>query len=189
MRRNHLTTSYILYIGRIEPAKGCAELFDYYMRLEKKDKNIPELVLIGYKVMDIPHHPKIKFMGFLSENEKYSLLKHSKFLVMPSPYESLSLVTLESMACGVPVLVNGNCTVLKGHCIRSNAGLWYTNYAEFEECMYFLLSNTTVSSRLGQNGIRYIKQWYQWNTVKEKFGSLIKQCISGSVPENNKNRD
>ena len=44
---------------------------------------------------------------------------------MPSYFESLSMVALEAWALGRPVLANGRCDVLKGQCIRSNAGLYY----------------------------------------------------------------
>ena len=44
---------------------------------------------------------------------------------MPSFFESLSMVALEAWALGRPVLANAKCDVLKGQCIRSNAGLYY----------------------------------------------------------------
>ena len=44
---------------------------------------------------------------------------------MPSYFESLSMVALEAWALGRPVLANGRCDVLKGQCIRSDAGLYY----------------------------------------------------------------
>ena len=43
-------------------------------------------------------------------------------LIMPSYFESLSMVALEAWAMGKPVLANGRCDVLKGQCIRSGAG-------------------------------------------------------------------
>ena len=49
----------------------------------------------------------------------------SDLLIMPSYFESLSMVALEAWALGRPVLANGRCDVLKGQCIRSNAGLYY----------------------------------------------------------------
>ena len=56
-------------------------------------------------------------------------------LMMPSYFESLSMVALEAWALGKPVLANGRCDVLKGQCIRSNAGLYYDRYAEFAETL------------------------------------------------------
>ena len=50
---------------------------------------------------------------------------------MPSYYESLSMVALEAWALGTPVIANARCDVLLGQCLRSNAGLYYADAAEF----------------------------------------------------------
>ena len=55
----------------------------------------------------------------------------AEMLIMPSYYESLSMVALEAWALGRPVLANGKCDVLKGQCLRSNAGLFYETLGEF----------------------------------------------------------
>jgi len=168
-----LRDDYILYLGRIEGSKGCYQLFDFYQRLIHDVENIPELVLAGYDAIGIPKHKKIKYLGFVSEEEKYNLLRNAKFLIVPSPYESFSLVTLESMACGTPVVVNGECDVLKGHCIRSNAGLWYQNYEEFKEIVNCILSNLKVRENMGKNGIRYVENFYSWNIIEKKYITFL----------------
>ncbi|WP_214044820.1 glycosyltransferase family 4 protein [Methanomethylovorans sp.] len=164
---------YVLYIGRIEGSKGCYQLFEYYQRLLNESQDIPTLVLAGLDAIEIPKHDKIKYLGFISEDEKYSLLRDAQFLIMPSPYESLSLVTLEAMGCGTAVLVNGECDVLKGHCLRSNAGLWYQNYEEFRECFRFLCSNDMIKTKIGENGKRYVKNNYSWNVIERKYLELF----------------
>lgn len=164
---------YILYLGRIEGSKGCYKLFEYYQRAAEELGDIPDLYLAGYDAIGIPKHDKIKYLGFVSESDKSVLLKSAKFLIMPSPYESLSLVTLESMAYGTPVLVNGECEVLKGHCLRSNAGLWYQNYDEFRECMGFLVSEERMRLKMGQNGKNYVKNNYNWDMIVEKYLRLL----------------
>jgi glycosyltransferase involved in cell wall biosynthesis len=171
--KNLKNQDYILYLGRIEGSKGCYQLFEYYLKLLKDFREIPDLVLAGYDVIGVPKHDKIKYLGFVSEAEKYSLLKNARLLIMPSPYESLSLVTLESLGCGTAVLVNGECEVLKGHCIRSNAGLWYQSYDEFSECLNFLCSNPTVLEKMGENGREYIKKNYTWEKVEMKYLQLL----------------
>jgi glycosyltransferase involved in cell wall biosynthesis len=171
--KNLKNQDYILYLGRIEGSKGCYQLFEYYLKLIKDFREMPDLVLAGYDVIGVPKHDKIKYLGFVSEAEKYSLLKNARLLIMPSPYESLSLVTLESLGCGTAVLVNGECEVLKGHCIRSNAGLWYQNYDEFSECLNYLCSNPTVLKKMGENGREYIKKNYTWEKVEMKYLQLL----------------
>jgi glycosyltransferase involved in cell wall biosynthesis len=166
---------YIVYLGRIDGIKGCYTLFDFFIRyVNERNANI-DLVLAGLEVIKIPRHPNIKFLGFVSEEEKFALLKSAKLLIMPSLAESLSLVTLESVGIGTPVLVNGNCEVLKGHCLRSNAGLWYENYDEFKECLDLLLSNERLIEKMGENGKRYVEQNYSWEKVEEKYLRLLEK--------------
>jgi glycosyltransferase involved in cell wall biosynthesis len=171
---------YILYLGRIEGSKGCYTLFEFYQRLAEEMDSVPYLVLAGKDAIGIPKHGKIVYLGFVSEEEKASLLRGAKFLIMPSPCESLSLVTLEAMACGTPVLVNGECSVLKGHCVRSNAGLWYLDYGEFKECTRYLLENDRIRVLLGENGKRYIENNYQWDHIEQKFLSLLRRFHGSS---------
>ena len=60
-----------------------------------------------------------------------ALLTHARALVMPSPFESLSLVVLEAWNHGTPVIVNARCDVLLGQVRRANGGLYYRNSEEF----------------------------------------------------------
>lgn len=166
---------YIVYLGRIDGIKGCYTLFDFFIRyINEVNANI-DLVLAGLEVIKIPKHPNIKFLGFVSEEEKFALLKGAKLLIIPSIAESLSLVTLECLGVGTPVLVNGNCDVLKGHCLRSNAGLWYENYDEFKECSDLLLSDKKLREKMGGNGRRYVEENYSWEKVEVKYLRLIEE--------------
>ena len=67
------------------------------------------------------------------------------------------MVALEAWALGRPVLANGRCDVLKGQCIRSNAGLYYESYEEFAETLYSLESNGPLHARLGQERPRVLR--------------------------------
>jgi glycosyltransferase involved in cell wall biosynthesis len=56
-------------------------------------------------------------------------------------YESLSLLPLEAMSAGTPVLVNARSAVLVEHCHKSNAGLYYADRDEFVECLKLLVGD------------------------------------------------
>ena len=169
---------YIVYVGRIDSAKGCEELFDNFVRYKERNPNKLKLVLMGKAVLDIPDNEDIVSLGFVSEEEKYNVMAGAKMLVMPSHFESLSIVVLESMALGVPVVVNSQCDVLKGHCVRSNAGLYYTNYSEFEACVNYLIKNGEESSLMGQNGIEYVKDNYTWDKIVGSMVDLIEYVVN-----------
>ena len=69
----------------------------------------------------------------LSERERLQALEAATVVVVPSPFESLSLLALEAFAVGTPILANARSEVLVDHCRRSNAGLFYANRDEFVE--------------------------------------------------------
>ena len=94
---------------------------------------------------------------------------------MPSYFESLSMVALEAWALGRPVLANGRCDVLKGQCIRSNAGLYYESYEEFAEALYSLESNGPLHARLGRNGRDYFTRHYAWPVIERKYLDMFER--------------
>jgi glycosyltransferase involved in cell wall biosynthesis len=173
--RQYGLKNFIVYVGRIDESKGCKELFDYFIRYKIENPISLKLVLLGKAVMEVPIHPDIFPLGFVSEQDKFNCIMASELLVMPSRFESLSIVLFETWNCNRPVLVNGNCEVLKGQCIRSNGGLWYSNYEEFKECLEILLKNQNVRKNLGENGKRFVNDNYRWEIVEEKYLRFINQ--------------
>ncbi len=168
-----ITDPFILYAGRITDKKGCGELFDFY---EKSGTNL-ELVLVGKKEMEVPVSNNIYLLGFVSDEDKSDAMAASEALIVPSEFESFSMVLAEEMMHKKPVVVNGKCNVLKGHCRRSNGGIYYENSEEFKECLKFI-ENKSEAERLGKNGYRYISENYSWDKIVSEFELLAKQVIN-----------
>jgi glycosyltransferase involved in cell wall biosynthesis len=168
-----LRDPYLLYLGRIEPNKGCATLFSYFLKWLEESRPAVDLVLAGKAAMEIPAHPRIRSLGFVSEAEKVGLLAECQALVMPSPYESLSLVLLEAWRMGVPALANGRCRVLRGQCGRSGGGLAYRGFEEFAAAAELLLADPGLRGALGRQGRAYVESEYAWERVVSKLEGLI----------------
>lgn len=164
---------YVVYAGRIDKGKGCGELFDFFRRYKKERGGELKLALMGKPVMEVPQAEDIVDLGFVSEEMKFAVMAQAKALVLFSQFESLSMVVLESMAVGRPVLVNGKCLVLKGHCVRSNAGLWFENYPEFAATLDWLLTHPAEYAVMGENGKRYVAENYQWDKIVARIQGLI----------------
>ncbi len=167
--------NYMVYAGRIDEAKGCKELFEYFLRYKQENQNDLKLVMMGKPVIPIPKSEDIISLGFVSEQEKFDVMSGAKFLIMPSPFESLSIVVLEAMTLSVPVLVNGRCDVLKGHCVRSNGGLYYKSYYEFEGCTNYILEHECTAEIMGKNGQAYVKDNYTWDKIVNRFSDIVEQ--------------
>lgn len=165
--------NYIIYVGRIDEGKGCHWLFRYFEEYKKRNSSDIKLVLMGKSVIDIPQNEDIINLGFVSEEEKFNGIAGAKALILPSKFESLSISALEALSIGTPVIMNGQCDVLKGHCIKSNAGLYYNNYFEFEGCLNYLLENEEVRKHMADNGVKYVEKYYRWDVILEKFDKII----------------
>jgi len=184
-RKYNIRGPFAIYVGRIDENKGCKELFDFFQRYAATFPRGLDLVLVGSAIMPVPQHPRIHHLGFLPDEDKYDGLAASDLLIMPSYFESLSMVALEAWAMGRPVLANGRCDVLKGQCIRSAAGLYYERYEEFAETLYSLESNGPLHERLGRNGRDFFARQYAWPVIERKyldmFEDLKREDASGAV--------
>ena len=99
---------------------------------------------MGVRLMSLPEEPFIRFAGLLSDQERLQALEAATVVVCPSPYESLSLLALESMSVGTPILANARSAVLVEHCVRSNGGLYYADRDEFVECLKLLVGDVRL---------------------------------------------
>ena len=173
-REKHgLRGPYLIYLGRIDRNKGCHKLFDYFLRFKADTGSEVKLVLIGNSILPIPAHPDIVPLGFQPEQDKFDGLAGAELLVMPSFYESLSMVMLEAWALGRPVLANARCDVLQGQCRRSNGGLYYDDYPQFREALRLLLGSPRLREALGENGRRYFAANYTWDIIERKYLDLV----------------
>ena len=177
-RRHRIHGPFALYGGRIDPGKGCEELIEYFNTYVEQGGEAT-LTLMGVKLMRLPEEPFIRFAGLLSERERLQALEAATVVVVPSPYESLSLLALEAFAVGTPVLANARSEVLVDHCLRSNAGLFYADRDEFVECLNLLVSNAPLRAAMGHNGRQYVRHEYRWDVVLGKYDRLFAKIRAG----------
>jgi glycosyltransferase involved in cell wall biosynthesis len=171
-RRHRIHGPFALYGGRIDPGKGCEELIEYFSTYVAAGGNA-SLVLMGLKLMPLPEEPFINFAGMLSEHERLQALEAATVVVCPSPYESLSLIALEALAVGTPVLCNARSNVLVDHSLRSNGGLFYRDRDEFVECMNTLVADDRLRAAMGRSGREYVRRNYRWDVVLGKLDRMM----------------
>jgi glycosyltransferase involved in cell wall biosynthesis len=173
------TAKVITYVGRIEGGKGCESLVEFFLRYSRSHN--PEglkLLLLGRKLMSIPDHPAIIAPGFVSDYVKAQALASSTVSVAPSAFESLCMAALEAWYHACPVLANAQCPVLVGHCQRSNGGLWYENYGEFEGALDRLLEGDHLAPTLGRQGQEYVQENYTWKRIETAYREILDRVIA-----------
>ncbi|MDR6458859.1 glycosyltransferase involved in cell wall biosynthesis [Chryseobacterium vietnamense] len=171
-------TKYFIYIGRIVEDKGCVMMIEYFKDFKEKHPEYKDvkLVLVGKNSLEesITEGDDIILTGFVDHDLKNALLKNGSALIMPSFYESLSLITLEAMLLKIPIIVNKNCEVLYSHIEKSKAGKSFTNSTEFSQALTFYMQQS--QDNLVSEGIKardYVLKNYSWDTIINKFNSAI----------------
>ena len=169
---------FLIYVGRIDEAKNVPELLEYFARFQEGYGRDLKLVLLGKPHFALPQRADILPLGFVSEQDKFDGLQAATALVVPSKYESLSMVVLEAWKVRTPVLVNGRCAVLKHQCRKSNGGLYYHTYDEFALTLQKLLKNPEMRQKMGRQGENFVNSNYDWAIIIAKFRAIF-ETLSG----------
>lgn len=169
-----LDEPFVLYAGRKEAGKKVDVLVEYFSRYKQQHPSGLKLVLIGGGRIDLPNDDIID-LGFVPAQDKYDAYAAASVFCNPSQMESFSLVIMESWLAGRPVLVNGDCEVTKDFVIKSNGGLYYHGYTEFEKCLSYLLKNEEIADAMGKNGGVYVRKNFSWDVIVEKYTNYFRR--------------
>jgi glycosyltransferase involved in cell wall biosynthesis len=166
---------FVLYLGRVDPNKGCETLLRYFQEFVDREGARVQLVLAGPIFMPVPSHPAIVPLGFVDEETRAALLDSALALIVPSPYESLCIALLEGWNHGLPALVNGRCRVLKGQVLRADGGLFYGNPTEFITGLRELLDQPHMARQIGRQGLDYVERHYRWPAVMNTLETFLEE--------------
>ncbi|MBM9499835.1 glycosyltransferase family 4 protein [Leptospira sp. 201903071] len=172
---------FLLYVGRVDLGKGFLEMAEWFLDWKKNSELPHKLRIVGKIASKIParilENQNVEFLGFVEEKRKIKLLQNCACLINSSPLESFSIVLMEAWLAEKPVLVNGKSDVLKGHCLRSNGGLFYSDKKSFSATINYILEHPNDSMEMGKNGKRYVEQNFNPDIVREKLLRLIDKTI------------
>lgn len=172
-RQYNLHEPFILYSGRIESVKNVPLLIQYFITYKRHTETPLKLVLMGRGPSNVPSHPDIIELGFKQGQDKLDVYDAATVLCQPSVNESFSIVIMESWLSRVPVVVHADCEVTRYHAVRSNGGLYFRDYQEFEKVMDVLLDNERFRVQLANNGYEYVRTHYSWETVIARFEEAL----------------
>jgi glycosyltransferase involved in cell wall biosynthesis len=177
-RKYGVKNPYVIYVGRMDVTKNTHVLVGYFEEyLRQRPETELDLVLAGRGGVEVPRAiaKRVHHCGFISEEMKRSALAGAELLVQPSARESFSIVLMESWMAMTPVAVNEYCKVGVEHCRRSNGGLYFNNYAEFEEVVRLLTGDREMNHRLAENGRHYVIENFRWDRLVSGFVEFIRE--------------
>lgn len=177
-----IDSPFILYAGRKDEGKNVPMLIDYFVhyRAQGEARNDLKLVLIGGGSSHVPRSmdTHVIDLGFVSRQDLLDAFAATQATCQPSTNESFSLVLMESLLAGTPVLVHAHCPVTVELCQRSNCGLYFADRDEFAACLDFLAGHPATAARMGQNGRHFVIQEYSWDRVLARYLDLFAQMQS-----------
>lgn len=181
-RKFRIDKPFVLYAGRKDAGKNTDTLVKYFNEYRKRHpESETELVLIGGGDIELPKDAKafVKDLGFVDAQDKYNAMAAAELLCQPSMNESFSIVIMESWLCGRPVLVHGRCPVTSDFVKRSQGGLYFSDYFEFEGCLNWMMDNPEKAAMLGKNGNGFVRENFDWNIITRKYIRFFKRLIEG----------
>ena len=164
---------YFLYLGRITEHKGCDELVAYYDTYRKLYPGEAKLVLVGHGEMPLPNLPGLVYGGYLDDTAKFDAIAGAEAMIVPSKYESMSMIALEAWALGKPIVCTARSEVVTGMTRRAQGGLYYNHAGEFSEALHLLVSRPDIAAGLGRQGQVFVAGTYTWDVVIGTYRRFI----------------
>jgi glycosyltransferase involved in cell wall biosynthesis len=168
----------VFFVGRHVPYKG----IDY---LIESDKYINEdcMILIGgtgeksasLKEM-AKDHPRIKFIGRLSNNEVKYYLHASDVFAFPSinRSEAFGVALAEALYCGLPAVsfnIDGSGTMWVNQNNKTGIVVENKNVEKFGEAISILLGNDILRNQMSENA----KEWARQNFLPNQILPIIEK--------------
>jgi glycosyltransferase involved in cell wall biosynthesis len=169
----------LLFVGRLQPSKGVFELIEIFRRLLKESPNL-RLTIVGegdisdkIKATIFKHHlqNKVVLTGSLPYKDVFKYYRSSTIFVFPSKSEIFPLVSMEAMACGLPVVTSdipslrestgGNAILLP----LDDINAWVEN-------IKMLLGNGNLRREMSIKGREWAKM-FTWEKKAEEYEKYL----------------
>lgn len=175
----------VLYVGRLEKRKGPEFLVKAYAKIEKVNPNV-RLVIVG----DGPRGKSLKamvkrlglknvhFLGFVSEADKYSLLKTATVYCSPAIFgESFGIVLLEAMLMRTPIVAGNNDGYMSVMKERGKLSIVDPkDIDEFSRRLEIFLYDTELRKLFVEWSDEYIKQ-FDYKLITDQYEKIYKRLL------------
>lgn len=187
----------ILYVGRLQYYKS----LNIFIKAAKKVlEKVPkaEFIIAGEGeersnlqkyVAKLGLSEKIKFTGFISTEEKVSLLQKAWVFVNPSLMEGWAITTIEANACGTPTVAS-NVPGLRDSIKNPHTGLLvpYGNIEKFAEKIELMITDNKIRKEMSEASVDWAKK-YAWDESAQEFYKLMQNQVKKDAASQTSRKD
>lgn len=179
-KSNDLPSKYIAFIGAIEPRKNVRSVISVFDELANADPEL-HLVIAGpmgwlshtyqQSFNDARHKDRIKYLGYVTTDDKRRILQNAELLLFPSFYEGFGLPVLEAFASGCPVIAGATGSLPE---VVGDAGMLVNPYAtgDILEATRTLLYDTVLQDAFSTAGKARAKK-YTWKQTADATFDIL----------------
>ena len=180
-----ITGDYFLYLGTLQPRKNLIRLIAAFAGLEHQTRG-PELTLVlaGKRgrfysdllagVQRLGLEERVRFPGYVSDEDKAVLLSGALALVFPSLYEGFGLPVLEAQACGCPVIASATSSLPE---VSGGAALLVDprDTAAITAAMQRIAADRSLREALTVRGFANARR-FSWAACAASILNVIERC-------------
>jgi glycosyltransferase involved in cell wall biosynthesis len=181
MWQKHRVQDYILAVGPTYAHKNFERLLRAYAMLTEETRERHDLVIAGglepylsilkSLAIELGIQDKVRFLGYLPQDDMPELYREASLFVFPSLYEGFGLPLLEAMASGCPV-ISSNTSSMPEVC--GDAAKYVDPHDESDICRAIgeVLSDTGLRESLVEKGLQRCKS-FTWESTAKSYRDLI----------------
>jgi glycosyltransferase involved in cell wall biosynthesis len=170
----------LLYLGRLKKTKNPESAIKIFLKVKEYTKDVNLYVagtgpLLDYLKDKYSNDEGIKFLGYVSEEEKINLIKQSHFLIVPSIREGWGQVVIQANAFGTPAVgfrVRGLVDSIKDN----ETGFLVNSEDEAVKKIINIWNNKEEYNKLCQNALNWAKN-FSWDKTKDEFLKAIEEYL------------
>lgn len=166
------STVTISFVSDLEPRKGVQEFISAIKRIKIEDSvqvKIAGKGSLSDKMEQLGRQNNVEYHGFISENEKYTLLNQSDIFVLPSHAEGLPITILEAMAGGNAIVTTKVGSIPEVLSQENGILVEPKDVDELTEAIAQLLDDPDRATRMGTENRRLVENEYSWLSHKDEL--------------------